>query len=66
LPVSNYEGFDGLKGSMLKTGMGKTFDTGLYSSKISQNKKPMNIEDLRQMFIEVLLEEKKSKLIEAK
>jgi hypothetical protein len=51
---------------MLKTGMGKTFDTGLYSSKISQNKKPMNIEDLRQMFIEVLLEEKKSKLIEAK
>jgi hypothetical protein len=51
---------------MLKTGMGKTFDTGLYSSKISQNKEPMNIEDLRQMFIEVLLEEKKSKLIEAK
>lgn len=56
LPVSKYEGLEGQKSVM-----GRTFESQLYSSHMSATKKPRNMDDLRDMFVGLLLEERNRK-----
>lgn len=57
LPVSNYEGLDA-RGSV----MGRSTNSNFYTThNESSGKKLRNIEDLREMFIELLVEERRKK-----
>jgi hypothetical protein len=56
LPVSNYEGLEAQRSVM-----GRSTGSNFYSSQVECGKKVRNMEDLREMFIELLVEEKKRK-----
>jgi hypothetical protein len=54
--VSNYEGLEAQRSLM-----GRSAGSNFYSSQVECGKKVKNMEDLREMFIELLIEEKKRK-----